>query len=311
MIIAKVPLKVTLFGEHAIVYNKPAIAATINEYLYVKIKQGNNRIIVSSPSLTIKGVTIDLDSSIIINPVAKELFNYIIHVIDYFGKKPVEIEIDTQVEPSVGLGTSAAVVVGTTAAYSTFLGYKLSREEIAKISFEIEKSVQKIGSRMDTFTEALGGIIFFTENEEQRLSTNLKFTVGYIIRSETTRDILKRVSITKQSNPELVNGIFGLIETITNKAKTALVEGRKEEIGRLMYINHGLLNALGITDERVDYIIGLAKKLSIDGCKISGGGGGGAVVCLKSEIAENLLKISGAKLIDSEISNEGVTTYST
>jgi len=56
--------------------------------------------------------------------------------------------------------------VGTVASYSAYLGIELSKDEIAKISRNIELNVQGIASRMDTFTETYGGINIFPANSE-------------------------------------------------------------------------------------------------------------------------------------------------
>lgn len=305
---AKVPLKLTLFGEHAVVYNKPAIAMTVSENLTVRVSD-SDKFLVISPSLHIRGVKLDLNEMKIESDEARRVLRYVIEVLNYFGKKkPAKIEIDSTVEPSVGLGTSAGVIVGTVASYSAYLGIELSKDEIAKISRNIELNVQGIASRMDTFTETYGGLIYFPASSEgyERINSNVNLTAGYIRRSMTTAEVLWRVRKLKESNPNLFNRLLDMIEDVVNRARNLIEENNEEELGLLMYINHGLLFSLGVTSPEADEIVSRAKQLGIKGCKISGGGAGGAIICLKSKDAEVLLRSYNARIINTNLTNEGV-----
>ena len=309
MIEVKVPLKLTLFGEHAVVYGKPAIAYTISEYLTLRFKE-SDKFYIKSNNLEIKGIKVNLEEFKIENENAKRLLAYILETINYFdSKKPVEIEIESPVEPSVGLGTSAGVVVGTVAGYSSFLGMELSKDEIAKISHEIELKVQGIASRMDTYTETYGGFIFIEGDKFEKIDTNLSFSAGYFKRIMTTAEMLRRVKMMKENKRELFDRILDAIGKIVLEAKKALEINDEEGVGELMYINHGLLFSLGVTVPQVDEFISTSRMIGIKGCKISGGGAGGAVICTKDERAELLLRALGGKVINATPSFGGVKVF--
>ncbi|AWR94873.1 mevalonate kinase [Acidianus brierleyi] len=307
MIIAEVPLKLTLFGEHAVVYEQPALAMAISEKMIIKVKS-NEKMIIKSNSLSIKGIKVDLNDLKLESEETGKILSYVIGALSYFKeKKNALIEIESPVDPSVGLGTSAAVIVGIVSAYSRFLGYELTNEEIAKISHNIELSIQGIGSRMDTYTTALGGLIYFPKDGGYEiLDQNLELTAGYIKRVTTTKDILKYVRNMKEKNFEIFNDIINTIGKITDKAKNLIKDGNEEELGNLMYINHGLLMSLGVTYPLVDNLVSTAKNLGIRGCKISGGGGGGAIICTNDVKAEILLNTIGARIINCKKSEHGV-----
>ncbi|MEW9491743.1 MAG: mevalonate kinase [Candidatus Aramenus sulfurataquae] len=309
MIVAEVPLKVTLFGEHAVVYGEPALAMTISEKMVVRVRE-SDKTVISSPTLSVKGLKVSLNDLKVESEETNRILSYVIKALDYFGKKrDALIEIDSPVEPSVGLGTSAATIVGVVAAYSRFLGYELTKEEIAKISREVELSVQGLGSRMDTYTISLGGIIYFPRGAEgyERVKGDVKLVVGYVRRYSTTKDILRRVKGLKERNESLFKEIISTIGKVVDEAKKALEEGNEEKLGELMYINHGLLMSLGVTSPTVDNLVSTARLLGIKGCKMSGGGGGGAIICTKDVKSEILLNSIGAVVVSSEKSNEGVT----
>lgn len=306
MIEVRVPLKLTLFGEHAVVYGRPAIAYTISEYISMKFKE-SNKFYIKSDNLQIKGVKVNIEEFKIENENVKRILSYIVEGINYFeAKKPVEIEIESPVEPSVGLGTSAGVVVGTVAGYSAYLGIKLTKEEIAKISHEIELKVQGIASRMDTYTETFGGFIYIQGDRFEKIESSLSFSGGYFKRIMTTAEMLKRVKEMKENKKELFESILDTIGKVTIEAKNALIQNDLKSIGDLMYINHGLLFSLGITVPQIDEFISTSRMAGIYGCKISGGGAGGAVVCTKDDRAELLINAMGGRIINASPSFTGV-----
>ena len=70
MIVAEVPLKVTLFGEHAVVYGRPAIAFTISQKMLVKVEE-SDRFEVISNNLVVRGLRVLLDSYTVYSEEAK------------------------------------------------------------------------------------------------------------------------------------------------------------------------------------------------------------------------------------------------
>ncbi|MGC9105262.1 MAG: mevalonate kinase [Thermoprotei archaeon] len=308
MIVAEVPLKATLFGEHAVVYGRPAIAFTISEKMRVKVER-SERFEVISKNLVIKGVRVSLDSYTVYSEEARRVLRYVEEALKYFGAEvPVKVEIESPVEPSVGLGTSAGVVVGTVAAYSRLLGKKLSNEEIARIAHEVELRVQGLGSRMDTTTESLGGFVYFGRNGEVRRvePCGIEFAAGYFRRVRTTAETLKLVKALMDRRKSFVEKVFDLIGEITDEGLRALTSCDADSLGELMYLNHSLLTAIGVSTAVQDELVSRARELGVKGCKVSGGGGGGLTVCTKDEKAESLLRAFGASLVNARPTDEGV-----
>jgi len=86
MIISEVPLKLTLFGEHAVVYGQPAIAMTISEKMTVKIRS-NEKMIVKSNSLSIRGIKVDLNDFKLESEDTSKILSYVIGALNYFKEK--------------------------------------------------------------------------------------------------------------------------------------------------------------------------------------------------------------------------------
>ena len=308
MIVAEVPLKITLFGEHAVVYGRPAIAFTISEKMRVKIEESDTFEVVSS-NVPITGIRVKLSDYSVFSEQVRRVLRYVEEALKYFNaEKPVKIEIESPVEPSVGLGTSAAVVVGVVAGYSRLLGKRLSNEEIAKISHEVELRVQGLGSKMDTTTESLGGFLYFApDGSVKRLNVcNVQFSAGFFRRIRSTAETLKLVKSLREREPELVDKVFDLIGEVTQNAVKALTDCDVDKLGRLMYMNHALLSSIGVSTAVQDELVARARELGVRGCKLSGGGGGGLTVCLKDNNAESLLRAFGATIVNATPTSEGV-----
>jgi mevalonate kinase len=306
---AIVPLKLTLFGEHAVVYGYPAIAMAISETMKVRVEK-SDKTIVSSNTLTIGNIKVDLDEMRAESSQLNRVLSYVIAALNYFqDRRPVHVSVESTVEPSVGLGTSAAVIVGVVASYSRYIGLNYSPEEIAKISREIERSVQGLGSRMDTYTTSLGGLLYFPRNSDDvmRINGNLQIAAGYIRRATSTAEILRRVKGLRDRG-HIVDKIMDVIGEVTELARKALESGDDSLLGELMYVNHGLLSSLGVSHPTIDELVSTARSLGMKGCKMSGGGGGGSVICVREPKSEILLESKGLKIVNSEINSTGVTT---
>ncbi|MEM4556842.1 MAG: galactokinase family protein, partial [Sulfolobales archaeon] len=58
-VVASAPGKVTLFGEHAVVYGEPALVMTIGRRVYVTAElRGDNNVRIVASDLQVPGVTV-------------------------------------------------------------------------------------------------------------------------------------------------------------------------------------------------------------------------------------------------------------
>jgi mevalonate kinase len=329
-VVASAPGKVTLFGEHAVVYGYPAIVASIDKRIYVNAElRDDDKIRINAQDLRTSGVIVSISNGEIqiTTDYGKTLsaigyLNKAIELVsEYLGvRKGVSLEVRSEMPVGAGLGTSAAVSVATIAAYSTCLGYELSKEEIARLGWEVEKSVQGIASPMDTSIATFGGVlkIWFEGSVVYRVplkvSDELPLVVAYVERERTTRDMVAWVKNLREKHPEIINGILEHIGKTTLKAEKALAEGDLHEVGTLMNINHGLLEALGVSSRRLNEVVYTARLAGALGSKLTGGGGGGASIALtlpdNLEVLTNVLKLVTPQVFKTNIVYEGVKVSS-
>lgn len=324
-VVASAPGKIVLFGEHAVVYGEPAIVASIDKRLYVKMSLRNdNAIKISALNLYVPGVIVTFKGNELI---VETDYGKIIPAISYVKKaieitsnyinefKGVNVEVSSEMPVGAGLGTSAAVAVATIYAYLKVLGYELKKEEIARLGWEVEKEVQGIASPMYTAITTFGGFLYIKYGGEnitlKKLHAKLclPLVIGYVEREFKTADLVKMVKKLYDRYPNVFWNIFRLIGMISEEALKTLEKGDTERLGELMNINHGLLDSIGVSNSRLNTLVYAARSAGALGAKLTGAGGGGCVIALapgKVREVSIAMKLVGAKTIDTEIGGEGV-----
>ena len=86
--------------------------------------------------------------------------------------------------------------------------------------------------------------------------------------------------------------------------KKAIETGDAKMVGEMMYENHDLLNSIGVSHEKLDKLIDIAKDAGALGAKLTGGGGGGNMVALAETKSEQ-------KKIYKAITEAGYRAYQT
>lgn len=302
---ARAPTKVTLFGEHSVVYGFPAIVFSLPIYVEVNAeKHGKTSILTGPANLR----TVDLvlsDNSIEVGESTKK---YLLRYISYIKKslelvkvEGVKIEIKSPLPVGAGLGTSAAVAVGTIAALAALKGIELDKEEIAKKAWTVEKEVQGRASPMDTAASALGGILWLERVEDEwrieRLTAlEIKLVIGVFEKQKTTAELVQDVAA-RLERSYIYKEVIKVMGDIAREARKALENGDWTYLGELMNLNHSMLEALGVVNKEIALAVHAARVAGALGAKLSGAGSGGAVVALADDPTPvaAALKVVGAK----------------
>lgn len=311
---ASAPGKAILFGEHAVVYGKPAIAMAINKRACVEVLEGNNnKINVNIRDLGIKGC-IDFDNGIIMSDSPKKgILKYILESIKkVHDGSGMDINLDVNIPIGGGLGSSAAVAVATIAAVSAYNELDLKEEEIAKYAHEVELGVQKSASPLDTTISTYGGLIYLEANAEDIMQLDIDYDIPVVIGYTDTRGdtgkLVEAVRIKRDVYPEIINPVIDSIEIITEEAKEAILNNDKKRIGELMNINHGLLDALGVNTKELSNMVYTARNAGACGSKITGAGGGGSIIAYCPDGTDKVISAINEteSALKADISREGV-----
>ncbi|MCO6040331.1 mevalonate kinase [Thermococcus alcaliphilus] len=324
-VLASAPAKIILFGEHSVVYGKPAIAAAIDLRTYVKAEfNENGRIRIEAKDIRTPGLTVSFTEDQIYFETdygkAAEVLSYVREAINLVmeeaGKqKGITVSITSQIPVGAGLGSSAAVAVATIGAVSKLLGLELSKEEIAKLGHKVELLVQGASSGIDPTVSAVGGFLYYQKGSFESLPVvELPIVVGYTGSSGSTKELVAKVRKNYEEMPEIIEPILNSMGKLVEKAREVILAEYDKEIkfqllGRLMNINHGLLDALGVSTKSLSDLVYASREAGALGAKITGAGGGGCMYALapgkQSEVA-TAIKIAGGVPMITKISREGL-----
>ncbi len=108
-------------------------------------------------------------------------------------------------------------------------------------------------------------------------------------------------------NTALYDRIFQDIDALSLQGAEAVQRGDFAQLGELMNINHGLLNALQVSTPELEDMVGIARRAGALGAKLTGGGGGGSMVALcpdQPEAVRAALEGAGYRTMVSRIGSE-------
>jgi mevalonate kinase len=279
---ASAPGKIILFGEHAVVSGITALGGAIDLRARVAVKDLPGHVLIKADDLVLKGFSFDIFSGQLASPQVAYATRYVSAVIKEFDARNIQIEIKSDLPLAAGLGSSAAVVVATVAALSRHLGFELSLKDIAATSYRLEKEVQHgLASPTDTALAAFGGYLRISKEISSLDLPSIDMVVGYTGVPHETKSEVEKVQILKRDYPDLVDPIFRAIGSISERAVSLIREQKIAQLGQMMNINHGLLEALGVSSRELGELVYAARGAGgALGSKLTGAGGGGSMIAL-------------------------------
>ncbi|WP_297069237.1 mevalonate kinase [Thermococcus sp.] len=323
---ASAPAKIILFGEHSVVYGKPAIAAAIDLRTYVGARfNENGRIKIEARDIKTPGLIVSFSENEIYFESdygkAAEVLSYVRQSIELVreeadrNERGVTVSITSEIPVGAGLGSSAAVAVATIGAVSRLLGLELSSEEIGKLGHRVELLVQGASSGIDPTVSAMGGFIHYQNGNFEHLPfMELPLVVGYTGSSGSTKELVEMVRESYEEMPEVIGPVLNSMGMLVEKARDIITGEHGANVkfkllGKLMNVNHGLLDALGVSTKKLSELVYAARVAGALGAKITGAGGGGCMYALaperQSEVA-TAIRIAGGTPMITRISREGL-----
>lgn len=289
MISAKACSKVILFGEHAVVYNQPAIAIPVKKfYTRVFIKKSSTFKWITDQKITLQ------EEKLLLN-----LFDLL------FTKttlpKNISIFIKSNIPRASGLGSSASLSVALIRGLFKFFDVEISIEKLNELAYEAEKIFHITPSGIDNTTISYEKPIFFIKGKEPNF-IEIKKSLSFIIANSGiksyTKEVVNLVREKYIKEQLLLEEIFKEIGNIVKEALFSLEKGDNYLLGSLMNKNHTLLKKLGVSSPKLDRLVNIAIMNNALGAKVIGAGKGGNIIVLTKK--KNSLSIK------QELKKEGV-----
>lgn len=273
--------KVILFGEHAVVYGAHAVAAPVPMAIQAKVKDSKEGIDLIIPRW---GVEQRLHE----RPEQRHSFEKpIALILENLGliERAMQIEIFPSLPRAMGLGSSAAVAVAITRALDLHFKLGLSDEQVNDLAFECEKVAHGNPSGIDNTVATYGRFLMFKRGEppfkrELHVPHSIPLVIGISGVESLTARMVARVRQAWEKNPRLYERIFNEIDSLSLQGAEAVERGDLEQMGELMNVCQGLLNALQVSCWEIEEMVQIARANGALGAKLTGGGGGGSFIAV-------------------------------
>jgi mevalonate kinase len=290
---ASAPAKVILFGEHFVVYGEPAIVLAIDKRAYASAQlRKDERIYVNSFNMrvsgTFKGERFQAEKGGSEARVKLEPVKNAVHQVLERAKKKigVNVQINSDIPVSAGLGSSAAVATSTIMAVSHLLGMELSHDHIFRMAYESERLVHGTPSGIDPAISTYGGSLQFQRGKDflpLNVQANIPLVIGNTRVERSTGELVANVRRIREHYSSIIDPVIKAGGKIALDAVEALKQNDLQTVGDLMNINHALLCAVGVSHEALERLVYAARKGGALGAKLTGGGGGGCMIALAEE----------------------------
>ncbi len=200
--------------------------------------------------------------------------------------RTIDIEVFPHIPRAMGLGGSAALAVAIVRSLDLrFALEPLGSERVNALAFECEKAAHGTPSGVDNTVATYGQMLLYCNASRPRFSTlatkvPLPIVIGISGKESLTANNVAQVRAAWQRQPARYEALFDQIDRLALAGVDALRAGDLIELGELMNLNHGLLNALQLSTPELEDMIHVARRAGAVGAKLTGGGGGGSMIAL-------------------------------
>jgi mevalonate kinase len=304
---ASAPGKIILFGEHAVVYNRPALAVPVDQ-VQVDVEVSDSE----KPGVWIDAPMVDLHGELSTLPPDHPIGSVILKVFHHLGISTppnISVTIVSTIPVAAGLGSGAAVSVALLRALSSFLSLSLSNEQINDLVFEIEKLHHGTPSGIDNTVITYNMPVYYMKGkpiETFKCGKPFTIVIGDTGIPAPTKESVGDVRRLWLRDANRFESIFNEVAQISTMARRLIEGGHPEHLGELMDHNHEFLQQMTVSSPELDVLVYAARKGGAYGAKLSGGGRGGNMIALvdpasAESVARALISAGAKRTIITEI----------
>jgi mevalonate kinase len=297
---ASAPGKIILFGEHAVVYGRPALAVPVSQIRATVEVEAWPRpgVWIEAPDVGLSSELAQLASDQPLAAAVRGVFS----ALGIASFPAIQIRISSSIPVASGLGSGAAVSVALIRALSAHLGQPLSDEQVSALAFEIEKLHHGTPSGIDNTVVTYARPVYFVKGQPpETFKVGAPFTVviGDTGVAASTKAAVSDVRSLWQTAPGRWEDVFDQVGEIARQARAAIESGDVSALGPLMDANQVLLQRMSVSSPELERLLSAARAAGAQGAKLSGGGRGGNMIALvakeKAPVVAEALQSAGAK----------------
>lgn len=284
---ASAPGKIILFGEHAVVYQRPAIAVPVTGVRATATVTDRSGVVGSQVRIVARAV--DLDCPLSDLPADHPLALAITATMAQMNLErlpPLRIEVSSTIPIAAGLGSGAAVSAAIARALAKFTGVPLTEAQVSAIAYRVDQKHHGTPSGIDNTVVAYEQPVWFVRGQPfERLSVAEPFTVviGDSGVSSPTGAVVGDLRARWQADSARYERLFDQVGAIAKQARTLIEHGPAARLGPLMTQNHAMMQTLDVSSPALDRLVQAALDSGALGAKLCGGGRGGNMIALVTE----------------------------
>jgi mevalonate kinase len=297
---AYAPGKVILFGEHAVVYGRPAIAVPVMEV------QACASVEPGSAGQGVVLVASDLDRRLLVHQAAEDdalasIVRLTLQQIGLNDQQDLTITVTSTVPIARGMGSGAAVSTAIVRTLAQYFGHWFSSRAVSELVYRTEVLYHGTPSGIDNTVVAYEKPIYFVKDagwEVFWVGKSFLLAIADTGIKSPTREAVGDLGRRTEEDPGRYLPLFDRVGEITVMAREAIEQGRPEELGSLMIQNHALLQEMDVSCPELDRLVQAALEGGAVGAKLSGAGRGGNMIALVNEQNQGrvdlMLRLAGA-----------------
>ncbi len=300
MTVAQAAGKVILFGEHAVVYGRPAIAVPVTEvHAQAQVEPGQvgQGVVLLAP---------DLGRKVVVRDAAQEdpLANIVRRTLDTLGREPdpdVTVTVTSTIPIARGMGSGAAVSTAVVRGLTGYFGRWLSSRSISELVYETEILYHGTPSGIDNTVVAFEKPVYFVKGQGWEVfwvGKPLLLAIADTGIESPTKEVVGDLRQRYEADPDRYLPLFDGVTEIVHSARKAIESGDMDRLGELMDANHTLLQEMGVSCPELDRLVVAARDGGALGAKLSGAGRGGNMIALVTEESRGrvdmMLRLAGA-----------------
>ena len=309
--------KLMLFGEHAVVYNRPCLVTAVDQRMRATVETlGTLEFQLEAGEVKVTGYKKPL-SDLGKGDIPKGAKFVEIAAKNIAEKHPLKsglrITTSSEFSSEFGFGSSSASTVCVVKALSELLDLQLNNKEIFDLSYKTVLDIQGKGSGFDVAVAVYGGTLYFITGGKVIEPLNIKslpLIVGYSGVKADTVTLVNKVKESFVNRENRLEEIYDEIAKLVEKARDALIEMDWEKLGELMNENQNYLSELGVSIDKLDNMIKASLTAGAYGAKLSGAGGGDCMIAVssrdKNQAVADSIRQAGGEVININTNADGV-----
>lgn len=303
---AQAPGKIILFGEHAVVYGRPAIAVPVAQVnVLVTVEAAGGGVTVESRE---RGRQMPMGDLADDDPLAA-IISRALRSLDIADSPNIKITIESTLPIAGGLGSGAAVSTAIARALAKYFGRELTAPQISAMVYEVEKIHHGTPSGIDNTVIAFEQPVYYVRPhviETFSVPVPFQLAIADTGIASPTKIAVGDVRQAWEADKAKYESLFDRCGDIAEHARALIECGQPGELGTLMNENHKVLREMGVSCAELETLVSAALEGGAAGAKLSGAGRGGNMIALVTEaneasVRDALLRAGAKRVIATQV----------